>query len=162
MLMWSNVHEFKDWWFHSNKPIKPPFDMPTFSTGIAYSLCLYRKDQFQVELYIIKPDSTAPSHSHPNVDSVFVYLGGNLEFGKEDGTFDDLSMHQESKPNGVHKLFGVTAEAMDGSIHSVRAFKEGGAFLSFEHWKDRKPDSVIFNWQGAPDSDRHQQILDAK
>ena len=156
--MWSNVTEFKQWWLKS-RPLRPPFDQASFITDLAYSLCLYRGGAFQIELYILKPDSTAPFHSHPGVDSTFIYLGGNLEFGLEDGTFPDLSEFQKAKENGAHMLLGKSADAPDGMLHSVRTFKEGGAFLSFEHWKEKEPDSVVLNWTGEPDGKVHAQVL---
>jgi hypothetical protein len=159
--MWNDVYQFKDWWVE-NRPIFPPFKNGTFITDLAYSLCLFRSGQFQVELYIIKPNSTSPEHAHPGVDSVFMYLGGNIEFGKEDGSYNDLSLDQVEQENGTHKLFGRTAEAMDGAMHSVRTFDQCGAFLSFEHWKTKEPDSVVLNWKGKPDGEKHQKLWDEK
>ena len=160
--MWNNVQEFKDWWTQ-NRPICPPFKDAIFSTDLVYSLCLFRKGQFQVELYIMKPDSLAPEHGHPNVDSLFTYLGGHMEFRREGFEFYDLSAEQLEQDNGTHKLFGTTGHAFDGELHSVRTAKTGGAFLSFEHWKaEREPDSVLLNWRGSPDSERHEALWEGK
>jgi hypothetical protein len=158
--MWSDVHEFKEWWLKHGRPLRPPFELPTLTTDLAYSLCLYREGEFQIELYVLKPDSTSPPHKHPGVDSVFVYLGGNLEFGDKDNIFKSTAEFQFEKENGTHALFGSTAEALDGELHSVRTFEAGGAFLSFEHWKDRKPTSVVLNWEGDPDGEKHQGLWD--
>jgi hypothetical protein len=122
---------------------------------------LFREGQFQVELYISKPNTQAPFHSHPGVDSAFVYLAGNLDFGSSDKTFMDLSEYQKEGANGAHMLLGKTAEALDGSVHTLRVHKEGAAFLSFEHWKEKKPDSVILNWMGEPDGTTHERLLAA-
>jgi hypothetical protein len=159
-MNWSTVHEFRDWWLKAGRPLRPPFDQPIFVTDMVYSLCLYREGQFQVELYIMKPNGLSPSHSHPGVDSTFVFLGGNLEFGDETESFKDLSDQQKSRNDGAHILLGRTVDALDGALHSVRAHQEGGAFLSFEYWKDKEPDSVVVNWEGAPDGAIHAKVLE--
>jgi len=156
--MWSNVQEFRDWWVKT-RPFRPPFEKSSFITDLAYSLCLYREGAFQVELYVLKPNSQAPFHSHPGVDSSFLYLGGNLEFGLEDQSFLNLSEFQKESSNGAHMLLGKTVDAMDGMLHSVRTYKEGGAFLSFEHWREKEPDSVVLNWEGDPDGAVHNRLL---
>ena len=56
-------------------------------------------------------------------------------------------------------LLGKTVDAMDGMLHSVRTYKEGGAFLSFEHWREKEPDSVVLNWEGDPDGAVHNRLL---
>ena len=47
-------------------------------------------------------------------------------------------------------------------MHSVRTFDQCGAFLSFEHWKTKEPDSVVLNWKGKPDGEKHQKLWDEK
>jgi len=159
-MNWNTVHEFRDWWLKAGRPLRPPFEQPIFITDLVHSLCLYREGKFQVELYIIGPNKTSPSHAHPGVDSSFIFLAGDLEFGDKTGSFIDLSDKQNPQPNGAHMLLGQTIDALDGEMHSVRAFQNGGAFLSFEYWKDKEPDSVVLNWVGAPDGAIHAKILD--
>jgi len=131
-MQWNSVQEFANWWLRT-KIIRPPFKDTMFTTDFAQSLCLYREGRFQVELYILKANITSPWHTHENVDSFFVYLGGNLEFGLDDKTFTDLSQYQKEMPNGAHMMLGRTVEAMDGALHAVRTFEQGGTFLSFEY-----------------------------
>lgn len=156
---WS-VEEFGQWWL-KNRLIRPPFENAIYMTDMTLSLCLYRHDKFQVELYIMKPDQASKSHSHPGVDSFFVYLGGNLEFGDKNGFYKDLSQFQVAAASGAHTLLGKSVSAPNGETHSVRTFKEGGAFLSFEKWNEKKPDSVTINWRGDPVGEIHKQLLTA-
>jgi hypothetical protein len=152
------VQEFAGWWL-KHRPLRPPFEDAIYQTDMTLSLCLYRHENFQVELYIMKPNETSKPHSHPGVDSYFVYLGGNLEFGDANGEFKDLSEFQKAAPSGAHILLGRTAEAINGEPHSVRTFKEGGSFLSFERWHDKKPNSVAVNWKGDPVGEVHAKTL---
>jgi hypothetical protein len=158
--MWSSVEEFKNWWWiDAKRPLRPPFINPVFHTDNAMSLCLYREGQFQVELYISEPDSTSPPHTHPGVDSCFIYLGGNIHFHLEGRENPDPQPFQKSKPNGTHALFGATVSSPDGIPHWLKIGPEGGAFLSFEHWKDKEPVSVTTNWNGESVGKEHDKIL---
>jgi len=158
--MWQTVEEFRDWYCAAGMPIRPPFLNPVFHTDNAMSLCLFREGQFQVELYITEPHSTSPKHTHPGVDSAFVYLTGNIQFNLEGRDNPDASQWQYAKDNGAHALFGKTVSSPDGIPHWLLIGKEGGAFLSFEHWKDKSPISVTTNWEGEPVGEVHAEILD--
>ena len=56
------------------------------------------------------------------------------------------------------KVTNSPKEALNGSSHAVRTFGKPAAFLSFEHWKTKKPDSVVLNWEGAPDGEVHKKL----
>jgi hypothetical protein len=145
----TRVEEFRDWWIAKGKPWRIPFDKPIHVTDIAYALCLYREKKFQVELYICKKNTQSPFHTHPNVESVSMYLSGDLAFSKDDGSFYELSEYQKEKENGAHFLFGKSIEINDGNKpHALKIGNTGGAFLIFEHWKNGTPTSVTTNWQG--------------
>ena len=158
--MFNTVREFVEFWASSGRPIKPPFNGAVFTTDIAYSTVLYRKDNCQVELYTCKPNTEAPWHSHPGVDSFFIYLGGNIDFGHPDGTFTGTSQFQEPRPDGAHRLYGKTSEALDGARHTLKVGPEGGAFLSFEKWNEKIPSSVTINWEGDPVGEEHKAALE--
>ena len=159
-MNWNSVEEFQNWWLTNGKPIRPPFKDAAFTTDIAYSLCLFREGKFQVELYISKPNTQAPMHSHPDVDSSFIYLGGNHEFGEPDGSFRDLKDYQKENPeNGAHILLGTTLLALSATPHRLRVGPEGGSFLSFEMWREDKPTSVTVHWDGEPVGEQHIETM---
>jgi hypothetical protein len=157
--MFESVHEFVEYWFENGRPIRPPFDGPVFTTDIAYSVVLFRQDNCQVELYTCKPNTQAPWHGHPGVDSYFIYLGGNIDFGQPDGTFTQTAHLQSAREDGAHLLYGQTAEALDGARHTLKVGPEGGAFLSFERWTQKIPTSVTINWSGDPVGIEHESTL---
>jgi hypothetical protein len=159
--MFDSVHEFVEFWFKNGRPIRPPFDGPVYTTDIAYSVVLFRQDNCQVELYTCKPNTQAPWHGHPGVDSYFIYLGGNIDFGQPDGTFTETAHLQQAREDGAHLLYGQTAEALDGARHTLKVGPEGGAFLSFERWTEKIPTSVTINWAGEPVGLEHKSTLSA-
>jgi hypothetical protein len=154
---WSPVIAFKDWWMNAGCPIAPPFKNPIHCTDIAYALCIYRSGRFQVELYIVKPNSETTKHSHPNIESISMYLTGNMSFADESGNYKDLSQFQTENDNGTHKLLGAIAEENDGKLHALKVGNEGAAFLIFEYWKDRDPVSVTVHWKGDLVGEQHAQ-----
>lgn len=157
MNKFSPVVAFKDWWMANGCPIAPPFKSPIHCTDIAYALCLYRNERFQVELYIVKPNTETTKHSHPGIESISMYLTGNMSFAKNDEDYVDLSEFQKEGANGTHALLGTVAEENDGQIHSLKVGPEGGAFLIFEYWKDKDPVSVTVHWQGDLVGEQHAQ-----
>jgi hypothetical protein len=157
--MYTNVEEFKNWWLKAGRPLKPPFEKPIHTTDIAYAICLYREKQYQVELYICKPNTESPYHSHPGIESVSVYLAGNLSFGRKDVGFIDLSEYQKSQENGAHMLLGKSIESNFETEHALKIGPEGGAFLIFEKWYTKSPTSVTINWEGETVGKLHDQTI---
>ena len=156
----ATVEEFQRWWLKVGCPLRPPFKDGVFTTDIAYSLVLFRESPFQVELYICKPNTNAPFHQHPGVDSSFIYLTGNLDFGRSDGKYTDLKEYQKARLNStVHHLLGQSVSAPNGALHTLKVYAEGGAFLSFEKWNEQDPTSVTINWKGEAVGEEHKEIL---
>jgi len=157
--MWQTVEEFRDWYCAAGMPIRPPFLNPVFHTDNAMSLCLFRKGKFQVELYIAEPNSTSPPHTHPGVESAFVYLTGNIQSNLEGRDNPDVQQWQKPQQDGTHMLFKSRVSSPDGIPHWLGIGPEGGAFLSFEYWKDKEPVSVTVNWDGELVGDEHAKTL---
>ena len=139
---------------------RPPFANAIHTTEIAHSLVLFRTGQYQVELYISKPNTQTPMHSHPDVESVTVYLTGNLCFSRDGVNFTDNSQYQKAKPNGAHALLWHMAEANKGEPHILRVGAEGGAILVFEKWLKGEPTSVSVNWIGDLIGEEHARLME--
>lgn len=112
-----------------------------------------------MELYITKPHATSPPHYHRGVESTFVYLTGNIDFDIEGKNLPSNQDKQKPRRDGAHMLFGATSSSPDGLAHWLNIGPEGGAFLSFEYWKDKDPTSVTVNWDGEPVGTIHEGIL---
>jgi hypothetical protein len=144
--MWQTVEEFADWYKSNNYPIRPPFEDPIYVTDISYSYVLFREGQFQVELYLVRPNTSSPEHSHPGVENIVLLWGGDI--GDSENTIFPA----------VLGLQGPTIR--NGSTHALYAGNKGCAVLSIEKWADgMKPTSVSINWVGDPCGDIHHRLI---
>lgn len=142
------------------KPIRPPFADSIFIIGPASSLVLFREEQFQVELFICSPYHTAPFHKHPNVESLIVYLTGDMELSRGPNEFFDLTTSQHARQDGAHSLLGKQSEGYKGEPHTMRVKGQGGAYLHFQKWTSGvRPTSVIIDWSGEVADIDHEELL---
>lgn len=139
----------------------PPADGFWWHDGLA-GVTLFREGAFQAQLYICKPLSTIPEHSHPNVDSFEVNVGGDLRFmikGKQ--TIPDEWRKLER--NGMSRWNGDGVFVGAGVEHSLIVGPTGAAFLSVQHWLNGPAQrSVGLDWQGAVCDSLHEQQLATK
>jgi hypothetical protein len=160
MKEWNEVEAFKDWWMAAGCPIKPPFEYPIHITDMAYALTIYRKGQYQIELYICKPNTQTQVHAHPGIESLSVYLTGNLSFAKDGAPFPDLSAYQKEGSNGTHLLLGKSLETVNGTPHALKVNEEGGSFLLFQRWSHKKPRSVAVEYDGVTLGHKHDKQIE--
>lgn len=144
--MWQTVEEFAAWYKEAGYPIRPPIGEKVYVTDISYSYVLYREGQFQVELYLVAPNTASPDHSHPGVENIVLVWGGDIGH-----TAASIS----TPP------FGVQAPTIrDGDEHALHAGAKGCAVLSIEKWADElKPTSVSINWKGDPCGSTHSELI---
>ena len=136
------LRKFAVWWLR-NKPFKVPA-----TDGIRYyedvsGITLFREGQFQVQMFIVKPNCASPRHAHPHIDSIEYGLYG-------DDTFDS------DRNFRLHGLICIGP----GEFHTAAARERGGAFISIQKWQDgHTPTSVELDWVGASlDSSHAAQI----
>jgi quercetin dioxygenase-like cupin family protein len=128
--------QFKDWWVKTKEHC-PPDDNPVNIIGSCYGAVLYRKDQFQVQLFIVKPHSIINPHLHPNVDSYEVFVSGDINFMRDGEWFT------QNKLEGDLRIYPST-------WHGGKFGQRGGVFLSVQHWLNGiKPTSVEDDWFDA-------------
>ena len=139
--------EFANWWWN-HRIIMPPFsnNLLTFDNNVT-GITLFRQAPFQVQLFIVKPNTEIVDHIHPNVDSYELYLGGQNEFRlpgidliKPDEIYRD--------ENGLCNQFGNRWRVHPDDPHGGFFGPMGGAFLSIQLWKNGiPPDCVSRNWK---------------
>lgn len=140
----SSVRDFAVWWLRNRPFSVPKSDAVLYYDGFA-GVTLFRHENFQVQLVIVKPDHKSPSHSHPNIDSVEYGLAGDGE-----GTF-------ESDRNA---RFGPLVFIEPGESHTAGAGHTGGAFISIQKWiNGTTPTSVELDWNGTPLDKNHAELL---
>lgn len=134
------LEEFLQWWL-ATRPFNTPQENALIHTEDTFGVVLYRQDQFQVELFNVKPNSEIPRHIHPNVDSYEVYMGGDIEFSRNEEIFN---------PSNI----GDYIRVKPGDWHGGKFGPRGCCFLSVQIWlRDVAPKFVGDDWQdtkGAP------------
>ena len=136
------VEQFAEWWL-ANRQIKPPQDAIR-RVGTISGFTLFRAGPFQVEMFIAEPHSSAPPHSHPNVDSVEFVLSGTLV---------------ADEANGIILSPGVPFSVPRGAAHVAACGESGVCFLSIQKWIGQEPTSVTIDWDGAPIDAAHGDTL---
>lgn len=157
--MWNTVEEFAQWYKAEGFPVRPPFEDPVYVTEISYSYVLFREGQYQAELYLVRPNTSSPAHSHPGVENIVMIWGGDVSL-EHNGVYTDSSPFNTKTKNGTSSLFGVCGPKLtDKENHALFTGNKGGAFLSLEKWVDRKPTSVTVNWAGNTIGAEHDKTI---
>jgi hypothetical protein len=145
--MWQTVEDFASWYKVNKFPIRPPIEDPVYVTEISMSYVLFREGQFQAELYLVKPNTGSPEHSHPDIENIIMVLGGDI------GTKVD---------NICPGLFcGQGPVIRESDTHALHTGDRGGAFLSLEKWGEGiKPTSVTIRWKGETCGNEHTKLVD--
>lgn len=113
------------------------------------SILLYRKNQFQVQLFAVPGNCVIPEHTHPNVDSYEVYVGGHIKFshsGKWTARDEDINL---PTPNGLPTMRGQIVRVRPSDKHGGVFGPGGGVFLSVQHWLNGiSPHCVAADYSG--------------
>lgn len=146
--------KFTDWWMKTKK-LRPPSDAYNRVAG-STGTTLYRKDQFQVQLFINDPNYEIVDHLHPNVDSYEIYLSGAVYFRLNKETL--LTPEQVAEAGLL--LTGKRIRVRPDEWHGATVGATGGSFLSIQHWLNGVvPSSVHLDWAGPPIDAGHQMQL---
>jgi hypothetical protein len=144
--MADTLAQFMSWWLEK-RPFRVPFSTPIIIDGNIFGAVLYRSPPWQVQLFILKPNSVVPEHQHPNVDSFEVYLSGEIEFSLSGEIIARMEDSDEPDFSGLHKLYGTSIRVVPLAWHGARTGAKGGAFLSVQKWlNDVAPTNVGDDW----------------
>lgn len=94
----------------------------------------FNRGPFQVQLFVVPPNYVIPEHTHPNVDSFEVYLGGQIRFshgGK--WVVPEEALEQEGQ-YGTAPFRGYTIRVRPNDLHGGVFGPAGGVFMSVQHW----------------------------
>ena len=121
------------------------------------SILLYRQSQFQVQMFAAPAGTIIPEHTHPNVDNIQVYVGGNIRFslgGKYVYGADQL--FALNGPLGLANRRGLTIRVRPNDIHGAVFGEGGGVFLSAQQWLNGvKPHCVGADYDGLTMGEDH-------
>ncbi len=143
----NTLEEFREWWMDT-RPFVVPFASPVMTDGNIWGAVLYRRPPWQVQLFVLKPDSVVPPHRHPNVDSFEVYLSGDIEFSLNGDIVTPMEFSAEPGFTGAHCSFGEVIRVLPHSPHGAKIGKKGGCFLSIQRWLNGvEPTNVGDDWE---------------
>ena len=149
---------FADWYLNSGdiQRIYTPFKNPLlFIEGVS-GVVLYRKDNFQVELFICQPNTVIPEHTHPDVDSYELFLYG-MKFTHSGETVIDSEQALE-EIEGMPSYAYQTIRVRPNDPHGGTASKNGGSFISIQKWLNGvEPTHVSSNWDGDTMGNKHKK-----
>ncbi len=99
---------------------------------------LDRQGQFQTELIMI-PHSikTIERHTHPGIDTFEYHVTGDFQFSIG-ADMVPSTIHEGAALGEVNQLVSVPQDLVHGG-----GFKEGGSFLSFQHYLNGVPPTTV-------------------
>lgn len=127
-----------------------PWDAKVLITDDATSMCIFRKGQYQVEMYLIHGGFDVKPHGHPDMEVITVGMGGGGIFGEEHGTY------------GTSAGLGRTLKISPGEYHGGGDTRQGTGFmlLTFEKWLNNvTPTSAAIQWDGPTAGPIHDALI---
>ncbi|MBM4224903.1 MAG: hypothetical protein FJ167_08950 [Gammaproteobacteria bacterium] len=124
-----------------------------FIEGVT-SVLWYRSGPFQVQLFVVPPNYIIPEHTHPNVDSFEVYVGGQIKFSHNGQFVTNWDNHHE---NGACSPFrGQIIRVRPHDKHGGVFGPSGGVFMSVQHWLNGvAPHCVAADYTGVAMGPNH-------
>ena len=152
-----DLKEFKNWYLVVSRTTVPYNNPIMFIDGIS-GVTIYRKEQFQVQLFICEPNVIIKEHSHPNIDSYEMFLWG-MEFTHKGKTIINKQMALLEK-NNMPRCSNWTLRIKQNELHGGQSSNKGGAFISIQKWLNNiKPSHVSEDWTGDILGDKHKEQL---
>ena len=138
---WNSVYEFGQWWCDNGMPILLPQNYEVYLSDDATSICLFRKGQFQVELYLIHPGPNLPVHEHPGVEVIKM----RLNTYSDNGQLVEEEIGSPTLLRGESHGAGINFKNRDSGTISEQGFP----LLAFQKWDNElTPTTVASRWKG--------------
>ena len=125
--------------------------------GIVTVIVLYRNGPFQVEMFAIPSNFIIPEHTHPNVESYELHIGGDIAFSHDGRWVDkDKFIPVPGSDNYRNSLIYVKTSDLHGSVIGPR----GGVFMSIQKWLNgTEPSCVALDYDGiVVGTDHHNKV----
>ena len=137
---WNTLEDFVNWYMNARMPLMVPWNKGVVRTDDSTSICIFKKGQFQLEMYLIYPNMDVPRHAHPGVEIITMTMGGGSIW-----------------PEGVLGTSEVGWGKVEpllrpGQFHGGNWTKHssGWCLLSFEKWPEgMEPASAAIQWKGS-------------
>lgn len=122
-------------------------------TGLVW----FRHGQFQVEMFIVPPHYIIPEHTHPNVSSYEMYVGGDIAFSHSGKWVTDENL---IKMPGAPDNRGALIKVRTSDKHGGSFGDNGGVFISIQQWLNGvAPHSVALDYDGVALAEEHLDMV---
>jgi hypothetical protein len=144
-------------WFLAQGPILGKIPVMSSVTSLGHdnnggnvmSGVWYKNKQFQVELFMIAGPWIIPEHTHPNVNSYEVLLGGQIRFSCNGNWLIPETYQIDVSENGTSPYRGETVRVNHNTPHGGIVGPGGAMFFSVQHWlNDVEPHNIALDWNG--------------
>jgi len=157
---WKTLDNFIAWYaeYPPPVPMTPPDD-GVYCDDIVFGVVLLRVKQYQVQMFIAKPNAIIPDHVHPNADAAEIFVSGMM-FSKKGKTVLNQARIDRRTPEGMSYPHGRIIRINAGDLHGAECSSKGGAFLTFQKWQEgHKPTSLGINWVGKTVGNEHTEMV---
>lgn len=122
-------------------------------TNHGMSLTLFDIYPFKAELFIFRPNEKLVTHYHPNIDSMIVYVAGDLYLEVDGKEVTDRKLIYPDEIGAV-ACSGANFRIRPGVPHGGSIGPRGGAFLTLQRWMndDLPPTNAQHDWVGVDGS----------
>lgn len=162
-LIMDPVEHYCKWFLTHTSPMGwIPFDNPVWQVEDVTSVLMHREGQFQVQMFIMPPHTIIPEHTHPNVDSIEVYVGGQLHFSHKGELIisEDECIEDPECEFHLPKKRGTLIRVCPNDVHGGYSGENGGVFFSIQHWLNNvKPHCVAADYIGKTMGPRHLESV---
>jgi hypothetical protein len=149
---------FAKWFAEQTGPIPLGHMNGVRRIGAFTGLTLVRSGQFQAQLWICDPQSEIPDHSHPKIDTIQIYVSGDLQL-----RLNGKNVMEEPVlefPEGRCSHNGRWIRVRPNDTHGATIGPRGAAFINVQQWSG-EPTSAELDWDGPALSEDHRALLDA-
>lgn len=157
----NDIESFTDWFLVNMPPIwAMPFGPCVWKVEDVTALLLYRQPPYQVQLFIVPPGYVIPEHTHPNVDSMEVYVGGDIRFSHGGKFVIQEEAFREAGPYGTWTKRGMRIRVKPNDLHGGLFGPHGGVFLSSQLWLNGvTPHCVSADYTGVVMGPHHLSVV---
>lgn len=161
--MFDELAMFAQWYMSQNWNI-PMCPMEGYQqVGPFTGLILFREGQFQVQMWLCPPGAEAKEHFHRNVDTIQIYLSGEIWIQVNGAWHAQPDQPFGTLPDGTCSARGHWARVRPYERHLFKIGPKGGAFLTIERWVGGvTPGKMEEDWVGEPISEDHANRLREK
>lgn len=149
---WDTLDEFVNWYIEARMPLMIPWNAPVIRSDDATAICVFRKGNFQVEMYLEFPGFSIQRHSHPRMEVVVIDLGG--------GHRNPLSKHITGVTYNWGRVFNTVKPGDEHGGDTSSQQGNGTCFLACQYWDNvDEMTSAAIQWKGPTAGPMQEELI---